>query len=185
MTRAVTTAVNDEFTAAELSPFFAVELAFDEGTIRLWTGFGTIEVDGNSFLQGGDMLSISGITETAEVQANGITIGLTGLDTALIQSALAEDYQGRDCNLYVGVLDSDGAVIADPIKVFAGRMDLMTVEDSGGTAEITVTAESKLIDLERGRQRRYTSEDQKIDYPDDRGLDFIAELQDKEVVWGG
>ena len=47
-----------------------------------------------------------------------------------------------------------------------------------------MTAESKLIDLERSRARRYTSEDQKIDYPDDKGLDFIADLQDKAVVWG-
>lgn len=185
MTRTVTTAVNNEFTATELSPFFAVELAFESGTVRLWTGYGTIEINGNSFLTGGDILSISGITETAEVEANGISVGLTGLDTALIGSALSEPYQGRDCNLYVGVLSDAGAVIADPIKIFAGRMDLMTVEDNGGSAEINVTAESKLIDLERGRQRRYTSTDQKLDYPDDRGLDFIAELQDKQVIWGG
>jgi hypothetical protein len=47
-----------------------------------------------------------------------------------------------------------------------------------------LTAESRLIDLERSRERRYTSEDQKIDYPNDKGLEFIADLQDKEIVWG-
>tara|TARA_R100000278_G_scaffold115010_1_gene93735 strand:+ start:651 stop:1208 length:558 start_codon:yes stop_codon:yes gene_type:complete len=185
MTRTVTTAVNNEFTATELSPFFAVELAFDEGTVRLWTGYGTIQVDGNDFLSGGDILGVSGITETADVAANGITITLSGLDTALVASALTEDYQGRACNLYVGVLSDAGAVIADPIKAFSGRMDLMTVEDNGATAQITITAEHRLIDLERSRVRRYTSQDQKLDFPDDRGLDFVAELQDKEVIWGG
>ena len=185
MTRTVTTAVNNEFTATELSPFFAVELAFDEGTVRLWTGYGTIQVDGNDFLSGGDILGVSGITETADVAANGITITLSGLDASLVASALTEDYQGRACNLYVGVLSDAGAVIADPIKVFAGRMDLMSVEDNGATADITITAENRLIDLERSRVRRYTSEDQKLDFTDDRGLDFVAELQDKEVIWGG
>ena len=184
MTRTVTTAVNNELTAAELSPFFAVEMDFSDGIVRLWTGYGSITIDSNTFLAGGDILSVSSISENAEVQANGVTIKLSGLSTSLIASALTTAYQGRDLNVYVGVLDSAGAVVADPIKVFAGKMDVMTVEDTGASAEITVSAESKLIDLERSRQRRYTSEDQKIDYPNDKGLDFIAGLQDKQVVWG-
>jgi len=185
MTRTVTSAVNTEFTAAELSPFFAVELDFDDGTIRLWTGYGTIQIDGNDYLSGGDILSLSEIRENGEVQANGVTIALSGLDTGLIASALTTAYQGRACNVYVGVLSDAGAVIADPIKIFAGKMDLMTVEDNGSSCEITIGAEGRMIDLERSRARRYTSEDQKIDYPDDLGLDFIAGLQDKQVVWGG
>ena len=184
MTRTVTTAVNNELTAAELSPFFAVEMDFSDGIVRLWTGYGSITIDSNTFLAGGDILSVSSVSENAEVQANGVTIKLSGLSTSLIASALTTAYQGRDLNVYVGVLDSAGAVVADPIKVFAGKMDVMTVEDTGASAEITVSAESKLIDLERSRQRRYTSEDQKIDYPNDKGLDFIAGLQDKQVVWG-
>tara|TARA_Y100000004_G_scaffold193095_1_gene254935 strand:- start:3050 stop:3607 length:558 start_codon:yes stop_codon:yes gene_type:complete len=184
MTRTVTSAVNTEMTAAELSPFFAVEMDFSDGIVRLWTGYGSITIDSKSFLAGGDILSVSSISESAEVQANGVTIKLSGLSTSLVASALTTAYQGRDCNVYVGVLDSNGAVVADPIKIFAGKMDVMTVEDTGASAEITVTAESKLIDLERSRARRYTSEDQKIDFPDDKGLDFIAGLQDKLVVWG-
>lgn len=184
MTRTVTTAVNNEFTAAKLSPFFAVEMDFSDGIVRLWTGYGSITIDSNTFLAGGDILSVSSVSENAEVQANGVTITLSGLSTSLVASALTTAYQGRDLNVYVGVLDSAGAVMADPIKVFAGKMDVMTVEDDGATANITITAESKLIDLERSRQRRYTSEDQKIDFPNDKGLDFIASLQDKSVVWG-
>lgn len=184
MTRTVTTAVNNELTAAELSPFFAVEMDFSDGIVRLWTGYGSITIDSNTFLAGGDIIGVSGITETGEIQASGITISLSGLSTSLVASALTTAYQGRDLNLYVGVLDSAGAVIADPIKIFAGKMDVMTVEDDGAVAEISITAESKLIDLERSRARRYTSEDQKIDYPNDKGLEFIAGLQDKEIVWG-
>ena len=60
----------------------------------------------------------------------------------------------------------------------------MTIKDNGEIATITVTAESKLIDLDRSRERRYTSEDLKIDFPDDKGLEYIDDLQDKEIVWG-
>ena len=157
---------------------------FSDGIVRLWTGYGSITIDSNTFLAGGDILSVSSISENGEVQANGVTIMLSGLSTSLVASALTTAYQGRDLNVYVGVLDASGAVVADPIKVFAGKMDVMTVEDNGADAQISVTAESKLIDLERSRARRYTSEDQKIDYPNDKGLDFIAGLQDKNCRLG-
>ena len=60
----------------------------------------------------------------------------------------------------------------------------MSIDDGGQTCTISVSAESRLIDLDRTRERRYTSEDQKIDFPNDKGLEFIADLQDKEIIWG-
>ena len=42
----------------------------------------------------------------------------------------------------------------------------------------------RLIDLDRSRARRFTSEDQKIDYPDDKGLEMVASLQDTVIIWG-
>ena len=63
-------------------------------------------------------------------------------------------------------------------------MDVMTIDDNGETANISLTAESRLIDLERARERRYTSDDQKVRHPNDTGLDFVASLQEKEIAWG-
>ena len=60
----------------------------------------------------------------------------------------------------------------------------MTISDGGDTATIKLTAESRLIDLDRSRERRFTSEDQKIEFPDDKGLEYVDDLQDKEIVWG-
>ena len=50
---------------------------------------------------------------------------------------------------------------------------------------ITVTVENKLIMLERPRNRRYTDQDQKNLFSGDKGLEFVDDLQDKELVWGG
>ena len=74
--------------------------------------------------------------------------------------------------------------MADPYAIFQGQMDLMTISDGGDTATIKLTAESRLIDLDRSRERRFTSEDQKIEFPDDKGLEYVDDLQDKEIVWG-
>ena len=62
-------------------------------------------------------------------------------------------------------------------------MDVMTLQESGETCTIALTAESRLIDLERPRVRRYTAEDQKLIDSDDSGLDFINSLQEATFEW--
>tara|TARA_R100001015_G_C4452043_1_gene41879 strand:- start:255 stop:521 length:267 start_codon:yes stop_codon:yes gene_type:complete len=79
---------------------------------------------------------------------------------------------------------STGIVIYQPYTIFDGFMDIMRLNDSGGTANISVSCESQLIALERPNTRRYTPEDQKIDFPDDKGLEYVAGLQDDEIIWG-
>ena len=38
--------------------------------------------------------------------------------------------------------------------------------------------------MEESRARRYTKEDQLIDFTSDNSLRFVAGLQDKEITWG-
>lgn len=184
MSRGVTSAVNTIFESNSVSPFVAIDLDFDGGNFVAWTGYGNLTFGGTTYIGSGDFLNISNILENAEVQANNVTISLSGIPSTLISSSLNETYQGRSCKVYLGVLDSSNAVVSDPYLIFSGRMDLMSIDDGGQTCTISVSAESRLIDLDRTRERRYTSEDQKIDFPNDKGLEFITDLQDKEIIWG-
>ena len=183
MSRDLTTAVQNQLSADELQPFFAVKLNFDSGAVKLWTGYGEITVASETYTGGGQLLDISPIEETVEVAARGASIALNGIDSSLINLALTENYQTRSAKIFFGVLSS-GAVVADPYQLFDGRMDVMSIDDNGETASIVMTAESRLIDLERPKLRRYTSEDQKLTHPNDTGFDFVASLQEKEIAWG-
>ena len=42
-----------------------------------------------------------------------------------------------------------------------------------------------MVDLQNPRIRRFTDADQKARYPADRGLEFIAGLQSKQIQFGG
>ena len=53
-----------------------------------------------------------------------------------------------------------------------------------GTATITLNCESRLIQLERPKNRRYTHEDQQERLTGDLGFEFVTDLQDKEIIWG-
>lgn len=183
MSRNLTTAVSNQLSADELEPFFAIKLNFDSGALRLWTGYGDITVASETYTGGGQFLGISPVEETVEIAARGVSMSLNGIDASLITLALTENYQTRSAKVFLGVISS-GAVVADPYLIFDGRMDVMTIDDNGETANISMTAESRLIELERPKLRRYTSEDQKLNHPDDIGLDFVASLQEKEIAWG-
>jgi len=183
MARSVTAALNTQLTAVELEPFFLVDLEFDSGTMRFWTGIRPLTWNGNEYIGAGNLIGISQIAETAEVRAVGVSLTMSGFPAEIISIALSEAYQGQPVKIRFGAMSSD-AVVADPYLVFDGRMDVMTIDDSGSTATVSLSVESRLIDLERPRLRRYTPEDQKTNFPEDTGMDFVPTIQNVAIQWG-
>ena len=184
MSRGLPTAVAHAVSADVVRPVLFVECAFDSGDLNLWAGIGNLTVVSTTYVGAGTLLSVSGIKESTELQANGIVVQLSGITEPLLSKARDEDYQGRELKVLLGTMDSTNTLISNPFVIFSGFMDTMTITDAGETSTIKVSVENRLIEFERSRQRRYTSEDQKIDYPNDKGLEFVAEISEKEIVWG-
>lgn len=173
-----------ETLAAGLSPIFLFELETASGTSRAWTGFGTLNWNGVDWTGLGNLLGMSPVSESGDIEAHGVAISLSGIPSALVSLALADVRQGKPVRIWIAALDAAGAVLADPHKHFDGRFDTAIIDEGAETATITVQAENRLIDLERPRTRRYTPEDQAIEFPADRGLEYVASIQDKALVWG-
>lgn len=184
MARDLTAGMLSAIAAGTVRPVLFYEGAFASGTVRLWTGLGTVSWNSQSWVGAGSLLGMSSIQETTEVRAAGLTISLSGMPGTLISLALSNARQGADGLVYLGFLDSTGAIIADPALAFAGRLDVPEIVDAGETCTISISYESRLIDLERARERRYTQEDQRLDYPDDDGFNQVPGLQDAVILWG-
>jgi hypothetical protein len=185
MSRELTSTIQAACAAQQVIPAYLVELIFDSAPLRMWGGRGNLTWWGRTFTGTGDFGGISAISETAKIEANGIDLSLSGIPSQMISLALAEPYRGRRVYVWLAFFSTTtGALLADPVPVFAGRMDTMRISDSGQTSTISVSCESKLIDLERARERRYTHEDQQDLYPGDLGLEYVASLQEKELFWG-
>lgn len=185
MSRGLTTDFKNAAAAGNLMPALLGHFDFSGGIVRVWTGIGDLSWGGNTYTGLGDLVGVSPITETNETRANGMRFSLNGIPSTLITRILAEGYRGRAAKLWLALFNSSGAIIADPMLVFSGRMDQCLLDDTGETATCTITAESRLVDLQRPRERRRTDEDQKSLFSGDRGLEYVAGLQDKEIVWGG
>lgn len=185
MPRSLTTALENATLANVVVPIMLVEAQFDSGTTRLWTGIGDLSWNSATWSGAGALMSVADVQETAEVRATGVDIVVNGIPSTLLSLALQEPYQGRTCLIYQGALNvSTGALIADPYLLFRGRMDVMTIEESGETASITLAVESRLIDLEVARERRYEHQDQIVDFPTDKFFEYTATLVDSQIVWG-
>ena len=185
MARTLTAGMVTEVTAESLRPILLCKLAFDSGDLNLWTGIGDLSFAGDTYTGAGDILNFTPVQESESLIAHGLTGSLSGIPSAIIAIALDEDYMGRAADLWFGALTAASALVADPVKVFGGLMDVMTIEDAGETATVTISAENRLARLEKPRVRRYTPDDQAIDYVGDKGLDFVTALNDgREIVWG-
>jgi len=205
MSRDLSTNTIENIEESVVYPFFATELRFDSNIVRMWTGQGTLVLeDGTEWIGLGQLLNISSIEETSEMAVKGASVSLSGIPSELLSLALSEPYQGRVAKIYFGtfqqgsILQEGGSYILlqngsrielESIstgfnELFSGYMDQMNIEESGDTSTIEMNVENKLIDLERARVARYTSGYQKSIYPNDLGLDFIEDLQDKQIPWG-
>ncbi len=184
MSRSLTTALKNDTQAASLAPVFFAFFDFQAGAVRVWSGVGDKVWGGNTYNGLGTLGTMSPIEESADLRANGVSFQLSGVPATLIATVLGDNYQGRDVKLWFGTMDATDAVVADPYQIFSGRMDSLEIDDGTETATIRVHAESRMIDLRRNNERRYTHEDQQIDFPGDEALAFMPTAQTTPFVWG-
>lgn len=184
MSRTLSAAMQAVATADVVYPLYLLDMEFSSGSVYLWSGSGDLVFGSNTYLGVGDLLSIGSVQESAELTANGATISLSGVKTSLLNLARDEPYQGRPLTIRLGAFDDNGDLIASPVIIFSGFMDVMTIADSGATSTINVTAENKLIAFQTTAVRRYTAEDQKIDHPSDKGFEFVSAIQELQIFWG-
>ncbi|PKR57508.1 hypothetical protein [Thalassospira lohafexi] len=185
MSRDIDPALLAELQGADLSPILLMKIGTSDVPVRMWTGYGDLDYAAETYLGGGEFIGVSNVSETADVQANGVTFSMSGLTPELLSIALQYMRQGEVAESYLGALTDTGALVGGTaVRVFKGKTDVPVIDDDGASIVINLSAESDLIDLERSRVRRNTSEDQKSVYPDDLGFDFVLRLQETEIAWG-
>lgn len=164
--------------------FFAVKAEFDSDDIMLWTGSGDLVIGSDTYIGAGGLLSISNSEESSDIRSNGVTVSISGMDTDVLGYALTENYQNRPFTLLMGYLMGGANESAGEVILFKGRMISIVVKDDTNGSTIEVSAENRLLDLQRPSKYRYTKESQNFLYPNDVSLNRIASLQDQEIVWG-
>jgi hypothetical protein len=185
MPRNMTVAYLAAIVSRDLKPALFIEANFTSGPVYIWSGFGPITWNGQVWTGLGSLVGVSTIEEASAVSAKGITLSLSGIDVTLLTGILDEFQLGLPAVVSLGLFDATGVtLIASPVTSFAGRMDQPTLDVSGTKATISVNCESRLVDMNTSVERRYTDEDQQLDYPGDLGMSFVNGIQETQIYWG-
>lgn len=185
MSRTLDPALESAVTSDSLEPIGLIEIGTSDpdNPVRAWSGLGELVWNGATYVGTGIFGKVSAIEETSELKAGGVVFELAGVPTELLSISLAEMRWGRPAKVWFGVLDGN-RLDGEPVLMFAGLTDVPEIADDGASVTIRITAENRLIDLERPRERRYTPEDQKLTDSTDKGFEYVAFLQDWNGVWG-
>jgi hypothetical protein len=185
VTRGFTNDFADALVESVVRPCMLFEGDFPSGVLRLWTGVHDVQWNGETWYAAGSLIGVPEVEETTEIVASGITVSLSGIPPELVSDVIASVTQGSIGRVYIGLLDDTGALIVDPTLAFMGRLDVPEIRDEANTATVTVTYESRAIDMGKPTPFRLTDDFQQRRFPGDRGLEYVSTLQSgKSLFWG-
>lgn len=161
-----------------------VKLEFDSGTIYVHNGIGTYNWDSTDWLGLGEFGSINGVKEGYEVSPYALELTLSGLSTDMMDEVQNQNYYLRPVTIYLGSLNSSYALEDDPDELWSGYMDVAHIS-LGKNNAIRLRCESNMIVFEKANSSRFTDADLQKKYSGDLFLQYLEEMQEANVIWGG
>jgi hypothetical protein len=159
------------------------EIDHPDGPARLWTGIGLLNWNGFTWTGSGALGSIAPIKHTSDLVIQEINFGLAGVDPAIV-ATLNDNVRNRAGKVWLACLGPGNSVIRDPFQIVDAQLDYQSFSAaSDGTVAISITARTGFYTLERALDEAWTTEEQKLIYPTDSGLDLISGLQNQTLQW--
>jgi hypothetical protein len=184
MSRNIDPTMASALASGAIRPFFMAELHFKSSVQWMWSGVGNLVWDSQTFIGVGSFAKIGNIQEGTDVNAYGTTVTLSGIDPVLLQDSLTDMQPGAQAVLWLGLMTQAGTILGSPYQLFAGTMDQPSVNIGNDTLTITIALESRLLDLKRAQNSRYTSADQRRNFPTDTAFGWVEQLNDLALIWG-
>jgi hypothetical protein len=173
-----------QLSGPKIKPVLFLQMRFTDGDSFVWSGVGNLQWNGQTWIGMGTLGTISAIEESSELKATNVTFTLNQIPQDLLREALGQVRQGNPVKLWFGSMGDNNNVLADPLQMYAGRMDVPTIDDGARTGSISISTENRLVDLNRSRERRFTDQDQQIDHPGDLGFQYVQFIQQWNGTWG-
>lgn len=164
--------------------FISIDLAITP--FHACTGTKDYTVFGDDFLGLGEIQNLGDLVSAADVAARPLVLTMSGVDPWITEPLLSRvNYKNRSVKIWRGFLDENEDLVDDPDLRWKGRADVGSVTLEDGTAVATLTCEPAAAMLLRANVSRYANEDHQMRYPGDKFFEYLAQMEGKEVLWGG
>jgi hypothetical protein len=161
MSRQLDSTLATGLSAGTIMPVLLAQITFRSGAQYVWTGVGSLSYGGHIYLGVGSLAGIGVVVEGIDVQADGTTVTLSGIDPVLLAESMTDVQLGAPATIWFGLM-SGGALLGSPAVLFKGQVDQPTVTHSGDTISISLKLENRLVNMQRASMRRYTAADQRL-----------------------
>lgn len=186
---ALTPALDAELRKDAPTVFGAVKIRLPDGTIRLTDGSGAIRFGGETYVGEdptyGVISDVENLTDGVGDSAPAIGLTLLPAGNAAAAALAAPSMQGAAVEIYVGAINPiTGAVIPDPYLIFAGEVDVPTLDggEQGRTVEYEVTSVFERL-FEDDESARLSAGHHRSIFPNEAGMDFVTGVAET-VYWG-
>lgn len=159
-----------------------IDIELDGVTFRLCTRFNEFDFGGYTYHGIGQVCEIGEVEETMALDPTSCYLRLSGVDTTFLSTIANSDLLNRKVTIRYAAIEGDRSVIGEPFLYFSGNMDKPDIV-FGSTSSIEFEIRGPLADWDRHSPQRLTYEDQLSRYPGDRGLEFVATIGSKEIIW--
>ena len=177
MSRGFSAAQETALASSFVQPVTFAKLEFGNGTIYLHDSIGTITWSGQDWLGVGDFGAVDQVQEGEEISPFAVRLTLSGLDSNLSNQALTQDYFQKPATLYLGLMNSSDALIGDPLEIFSGTMDQLSISvGTDGNDAIQLTCESSLARFDLSSNVLYTNETQQRNHTGDKFFEFCPKI---------
>lgn len=159
------------------------EIEHPSGTARYWSGIGLLRWNGAVWKGASKLGTISPIKHTSDLVIQEIRFQLSGVDPEEA-AMLDDDVRNRAGRAWLAGIARGNAVVSDPFQIVDAELDYQSLSAAeNGTVTIQITARTGFYTLDRALDEAWTTEEQKLLYPTDTGLDLISKLQNQTLQW--
>ena len=165
---------------------YACQLDFPDGMVFAHTGTGDLVLDGITY-QGVGTFGEVGQAQESSSSGSPMSVELTlnGLDATIISETSLKGCRGRNAKLLFVVINQAGEYAVDIL--FSGRMDAAQFAYSGNGSDgnaIRVPIIDRMAEWSRIATERWTDENHRARYQDDRFFFAVAQMADWPIYWG-
>ena len=182
--------------APDVQPIIFVSIGLVGSTLYLCSAEGSVVWSGSppiTWVGDGTLMGIGDIEQGPTPEPRGVIITLSAFNSTALSDIMSTDAGapgavtfrlGLPVSIYIGAL-SGGSVIATPILYWQGYTDMATVTVDPKGALIALNCEGAFVTLNNPVDRRYTSQDQNMDWPSDLVYQFVFSIQDVNLNIAG
>ena len=158
-------------------------------SLFLNTGYTNITYNGNTYLPGSNIISLSPVEETKDVKTNAITIKLNGIPNTIIAALENVNAIGGKVTIYQAFWNDDtGAIQGQVYQKWQGIINSHAVDEENtkrGDVNITVECKNIVGAILNTRSGRFTSDTSfKKFTSNDASMEFVASMVDFNPRFG-